>query len=161
MNLRHVLFAFAVVLVGWMYGMPVFAQQGAPKLRQLSLENKPWKGDFDQMLKRRVIRVLVPYSRTLYFVDQGRERGVTADLVRDFERYINKKYAKQLGKRPLTVFLIVTTRDKALSDVVEGLGDIAAEAKLRRRCCVQHQCLGGCFVFVLNLRRLIYTETQV
>ena len=126
MNHRYVLFAFAVVLVGWMYGMPVFAQQGATKLRQLSLENKPWKGDVDQMLERRVIRVLVPYSRTLYFVDKGRERGITADLVRDFERYINKKYAKQLGKRPLTVFLIVTTRDKALSSVAEGLGDIAA-----------------------------------
>ena len=126
MNHRHVLFAFAVVLVGWMYGTPVFAQQGATKLRQLSLENKPWKGDFDQMLERRVIRVLVPYSRTLYFVDKGRERGITADLVRDFERYINKKYAKQLGKRPLTVFLIVTTRDKALSGVAQGLGDIAA-----------------------------------
>ena len=126
MNYRRALFAFAVVLVGWMYGMPVFAQQGSTKLRQLSLENKPWKGDFDQMLERRMIRVLVPYSRTLYFVDKGRERGITADLVRDFERYINKKYAKQLGKRPLTVFLIVTTRDKALSSVAEGLGDIAA-----------------------------------
>ena len=126
MNHRHALFAFAVVLVGWMYGMPVFAQQGSTKLRQLSLENKPWKGDFDQMLERRMIRVLVPYSRTLYFVDKGRERGITADLVRDFERYINKKYAKQLGKRPLTVLLIVTTRDKALSSVALGLGDIAA-----------------------------------
>jgi len=109
-----------------MYGMPIFAQQGSTKLRQLSLENKRWKGDFDQMLERRVIRVLVPYSRTLYFVDKGRERGITADLVCDFERYINKKYAKQLGKRPLTVFLIVTTRDKALSSVAQGLGDIAA-----------------------------------
>jgi membrane-bound lytic murein transglycosylase MltF len=126
MHHRHMLFAFAVVLVGWMYGMPVFAQQGATKLRQLSLENKPWKGDVDQMLERRVIRVLVPYSRTLYFVDKGVERGITADLVRDFERYINKKYAKQLGKRPLTVFLIVATRHKALSGVAEGLGDIAA-----------------------------------
>jgi membrane-bound lytic murein transglycosylase MltF len=126
MNHRHALFAFAVVLVGWMYGMPVFAQQGETKLRQLSLENKPWKGDFDQMLERRVIRVRVPYSRTLYFVDKGRERGITADLMRDFERYINKKYAKQLGKRPLTVVLIATTRDKALSSVAGGLGDIAA-----------------------------------
>jgi membrane-bound lytic murein transglycosylase MltF len=126
MHHRHILFAFAVVLVGWMYGLPVFAQQGATNLRQLSLENKPWKGDFDQMLERRVIRVLVPYSRTLYFVDKGRERGVTADLVRDFERYINKKYAKQLGKRPLTVFLIATSRHKSLTAVAEGLGDIAA-----------------------------------
>ena len=39
-----------------------------------------------------MIRVLVPYSRTLYFNDKGRERGITADTVRDFERYLNKKY---------------------------------------------------------------------
>jgi len=104
----------------------VAADQPAAKARQLSLENKPWKGDFDAMLERRLIRVLVPYSRTLYFVDKGRERGVTADLVRDFERYLNRKYAKQLGKRPLTVYIIPTTRDKLLSGLDAGLGDIAA-----------------------------------
>ena len=104
------------------------AQQPAPagQLRKLSLENKPWKGDFDQMLERRMIRVLVPYSRSLYFVDKGHERGVNADLMRDFERYLNRKYAKELGKRPLTVYMVVTTRDKLLSGVAEGLGDIAA-----------------------------------
>jgi membrane-bound lytic murein transglycosylase MltF len=94
--------------------------------RQLSLEVNVWKGDFDQMLERRVIRVLVPYSRTLYFVDKGHERGLTASLVRDFERYVNKKYAKQLGKRPLTVYIIPTTRDLLLPNVMAGLGDIAA-----------------------------------
>ena len=78
------------------------------------------------MLERRIVRVLVPYSRTLYFVDKGRERGLTADLARDFEQYLNTKYAKQLGKRPVTVLLIPTTRDKLLSGVVDGLGDIAA-----------------------------------
>ncbi|GGI52834.1 transglycosylase SLT domain-containing protein [Oxalicibacterium solurbis] len=98
----------------------------APDLRQLSLENRPWKGDFDQMLERRMIRALVPYSRTLYFVDKGYERGVAADLLRDFERYINRKYAKRLGRRPLTVYIIPTTRDKLLSGLEQGLGDIAA-----------------------------------
>ena len=72
-----------------------------------------------------MIRVLVPYSRTLYFLDKGRERGTTADLMRDFERHLNTKYARELGKRPLTVYMIVTTRDKLLSGVAEGLGDIA------------------------------------
>jgi membrane-bound lytic murein transglycosylase MltF len=94
--------------------------------RQLSLENKPWTGDFDQMLERRVIRVLAPYSRTLYHVDKGHERGITAALVREFERYVNQRYAKQLGKRPLTVFLIPTTRERLLPGPAEGLGDIAA-----------------------------------
>src|SRR5436305_14686254 len=39
----------------------------AAKLRQLSVAEKPWIGDFDRMVERRMIRVLVPYSRTLYF----------------------------------------------------------------------------------------------
>ena len=57
--------------------------------RQLSVANKPWKGDFDAMLKRRIIRVSVPYSRSLYFIDKGRERGIAAELIRDFERWVN------------------------------------------------------------------------
>jgi membrane-bound lytic murein transglycosylase MltF len=119
------LFIFSSFL-GFADHLGAATQQPAAKPRQLSLESKPWKGDFDQMLEIRRIRVLVPYSRSLYFVDKGRERGVTADLMRDFEQYLNKKYAKQLGKRPLTVILIVTTRDKLLSGLAGGLGDIAA-----------------------------------
>jgi membrane-bound lytic murein transglycosylase MltF len=105
------------------------AQQPAPAPatpRALPTEAKTWKGDFDGMVKRRHIRVLVPYSRTLYFNDKGRERGITADLVRDFEQYINKKYAKELGKRPITVYMIPTTRDELLPEVAAGMGDIAA-----------------------------------
>jgi membrane-bound lytic murein transglycosylase MltF len=108
---------------------PVGAQEKAaspPKQRQLSLANEPWTGDFDQMLERRFIRVLAPYSRTLYYIDQGHERGITAGLVREFERYVNRRYAKQLGKRPLTVILIPSTRDKLLPGLAEGRGDIAA-----------------------------------
>jgi membrane-bound lytic murein transglycosylase MltF len=95
-------------------------------------------GDFDQMLERRLIRVHVPYSRTLYFNDKGTQRGITADLMHEFERYLNRKHAKRLGKRPLTVVLIPTTRDEMLDDVAQGRGDIAAgnlsitEARLRK-----------------------------
>lgn len=95
-------------------------------VRRLNLGNKPWKGDFDAMVERRVIRVLVPYSRTLYFSDKGHECGLTAGLVRDFERYLNKTYASRLGKRPLTIIIIPTTRDRLLPDLAAGLGDIAA-----------------------------------
>lgn len=101
----------------------------APKKpRALPIPAREFTGDFDAMVKRRAIRVLVPYSRTLYFNDKGRPRGLTADLVSDFERYINQKYRKQLGKRPITVVIIPTTRDKLLQNVVDGLGDIAAGA---------------------------------
>jgi membrane-bound lytic murein transglycosylase MltF len=91
--------------------------------RQLSLANKVWTGDFDKLLERRMIRVLVPYSRSLYFSDKGRERGLAANLVREFEQYVNRKY--KTGKRPLTVYMIPTTRDNLLDRVASGLGDIA------------------------------------
>jgi membrane-bound lytic murein transglycosylase MltF len=94
-------------------------------LRQLSLQSEPWTGDFDAMLERRMVRVLVPYSRTLYYVDKGHERGISADLAREFERYVNRRYAKQLGKRPLTVFIIPTARDQLLAGVAQGRGDLA------------------------------------
>ena len=85
-----------------------------------------WKGDFDGMLERRAIRMIVPYSRTLYFHDKGTERGVTADFARDFEHYVNKEYHNQLGKRPLTVLIRPAPRDLLLKELVGGFGDIAA-----------------------------------
>ena len=94
--------------------------------RTLALASKEWTGDFDKMLENRRIRVLVPHSRTLYFTDKGRERGVIGESMRDFEHYLNKKYHKKLGRRPLTVFIIPTTRDALLTAVAKGQGDIAA-----------------------------------
>lgn len=100
-------------------------QAEARGARQLDVRAAQRLGDFDMMLEQRVIRVNVPYSRTLYFVDKGTERGISADTVRDFERWLNRKYAKQLGKRPLTVVVRVATRDKLFSNLREGYADIA------------------------------------
>jgi membrane-bound lytic murein transglycosylase MltF len=86
---------------------------------------KPWKGDFDGMLQKRLVRVLAPYSRTFYFNELGRERGYAADLVRVVEKYLNTTLGKQLGNRPLTFMIVPTTRDKLISGVADGLGDIA------------------------------------
>jgi membrane-bound lytic murein transglycosylase MltF len=114
--------AASLVLAIGAFGQASGQKQAA---RQLETSVKPWRGDFDQMLERRRIRVLVPYSRSLYFNDKGRERGIAAENIRDFEHWINKKHAKKLDKRPLTVLIIPTTRDKLLPEVVQGLGDIA------------------------------------
>jgi membrane-bound lytic murein transglycosylase MltF len=103
------------------------APQGAgdEATRKLAIATKPFTGDFDKMLERRMIRVYSPYSRSLYFIDKGRERGLGAELVRDFERWVNQKHAKKLGKRPLTVYIVAATRDKLLPDLTGGLADIA------------------------------------
>ena len=115
----------ATLACGQQPAAPAAASKGAAAARGLSVANKPWTGDFDRMLERRMIRVDVPYSRSLYFNDKGRERGLSAELVRDFERWLNQKYAKQLGKRPLTIYIVPATRDRLLPDVVGGLADMA------------------------------------
>lgn len=130
MNIRPYAFAFALFLAGGS-GSAIaknndVSEAPVAKQHKVKLKNMTLFGDFDQMLEHRIIRVAVPYSRTLFFVDKGKERGITAETVRDFERYINKKYAKKLGKRPITVTLIATTRDKLLPMLNEGLVDIAA-----------------------------------
>lgn len=123
-----VAFLLAVLIVGLSCERPAAAsskQVGKQSFRQLDLSRKPSTGDFDQILHRRRIWVLVPYSRSLYFNDNGHEMGLAAENIRDFERWINRKHSKVLAKRPLTVFIIPTTRDKLLPEVVRGLGDIA------------------------------------
>jgi membrane-bound lytic murein transglycosylase MltF len=121
--------AASLILVASAFGEPSKQAPSKPAgkktVRQMDISFKPWTGDFDQMLERRMIRALVPYSRSLYFNDKGRECGITADNARDFERWINKKYAKKLGKRPLTIYLIPTTRDRLLPEVAKGMGEVA------------------------------------
>jgi len=100
-------------------------QPAEPRALPTDLALKPMMGDFDVMLEKRRVRVLAPYSRTFYFNELGRERGYAADLVRVVEKYLNTKLAKQLGNRPLTFMIIPTTRDKLISGVATGQGDIA------------------------------------
>lgn len=51
-----------------------------PSREDLTIDPKtimqPWKGDLDQMVERRIIRVLVVPSKTFYFNDKGTQRGV-------------------------------------------------------------------------------------
>jgi len=97
----------------------------SPEPRKLAIVNKVWTGDFDKLLERRMLRVYAPYSRSLYFSDKGRERGLSVELARDWERYLNQKYAKRLGNRPLTIYIVPATRDKLLPDLAAGLADVS------------------------------------
>jgi membrane-bound lytic murein transglycosylase MltF len=96
----------------------------AAPMTALQPDVQPWVGDFDGMLERRVIRVLVPYSRTLYFNDKGAQRGLVADSLKDFELYLNKKL--KLKSRPISVVALPTTREALLPGLLDGRGDLAA-----------------------------------
>ncbi len=103
--------------------IPVVAETDSAPEESL-LEMKPWIGDFDGMAERREIRALVVYSKTFYFLDQGRQRGATYELLKQFEKFVNKKLKTKTLK--FRVLFIPVKRDELFSGLAEGLGDIAA-----------------------------------
>ena len=85
---------------------------------------KPWTGDLDGMVRRRVIRALVVYSKTFYFIDGGRQFGLSYEGLKAFEHDLNLKL-KASGTKVEVMFLPVQ-RDELIPALLEGRGDIAA-----------------------------------
>ena len=105
--------------------MTVVAHAQETRHLTLDLELQPWTGDLDGMMKRRIVRVLTPYSKTLYFVDLGgRQRGMSYDFMVAFERHLNKKY--KLHNMNVHIVMIPVPRDQLLPALLAGQGDIAA-----------------------------------
>lgn len=84
---------------------------------------QPVLGDFDTMKQRRLIRILVPYNKMLYFVDRGRQLGISYDLGTAFDEYLNKK--NKTKSLRIRVAFIPTARNELLPGLIEGKGDIA------------------------------------
>ena len=120
-----------------LFGVPAFAQKPAPQKpagETLTIDpaeiQKPWTGDLDGMIERRVIRVLTVNSKTFYFNDKGTLRGTVVEYYRIFEDELNKKLAAE-GKLKnknlkVKVYFIPFRRDQLLSALVAGKGDIVS-----------------------------------
>ena len=96
------------------------AKTGLPPVGTVS---KTWTGDFDGMVKRRAIRVLVPYSKTFYFVDRAVQRGLSYEVTQLLEADLNKKL--KTGNIRVHVVCIPVTRGEMIPALLEGRGDIA------------------------------------
>ncbi|WP_166216001.1 lytic transglycosylase F [Pseudomonas atagonensis] len=85
-----------------------------------------WVGDFEGMRERRLIRVLVPYSKTFFELDRGRQRGLSYELGKGLEAWLNK--TQPYGKKSMQwrVMFIPTARNELMSKLTKGAGDIAA-----------------------------------
>jgi len=84
---------------------------------------KKWTGDLDGMIKRRQVRILVPYSKTFYFVDRGTQRGLAYDVGRVFEEDLNKQLKSKHVR--VHVLLVPVARDEIIPGLLEGRGDVA------------------------------------
>jgi len=117
------------LLVGLNAGAPAAAPAAPVPAQSAGQESlaypRVWKGDFDGMKKRRLIRMLVVYSKTFYFLDKARQRGATYEAGLELEKELNPTTRKS-RTRPIRVVFIPTRRDQLLSALADGRGDIAA-----------------------------------
>ena len=103
---------------------PASAPKAAREKHELPVPSAPWSGDFDGMRKRRLVRVLVVYNKTNFFIDKGQPRGITAEAFKLFEDDINKKY--KTGNLRIHVVPIPVRRDELGDYLLSGKGDIVA-----------------------------------
>ena len=101
------------------------AEPAPPKAATLPLPSKSWTGDLDGMLQRRKIRVLVPYSKTLYYVVNGAPRGMAFEVMKEFEKFVNAKFPPKTKHLKTQVLFVPVARDQLLPRLIDGRGDVA------------------------------------
>jgi len=82
----------------------------------------PWVGDFDGMQQRRQIRLIVPYSKTIFFIDKGEHLGTAAEWGEELDKWLNKGKKSQLER--IQVAFVPTPRGELLTALNEGRGDV-------------------------------------
>ncbi len=101
------------------------APPGAPPLGpELRRVEQKWRGDLDGMVERRMIRALVVYSKTFYFIDRGAPHGTSYDTLSAFEAFLNRKLKRRHLK--VHVVFIPVARDQLMPALLQGRGDVAA-----------------------------------
>jgi len=90
------------------------------------LLDRPFTGDLDEMVKRRLIRAGVVYNRTQYFIDHGVQRGISYEALKLFEDELNKRLKTGLLK--VHVAIVPIPRDQLFPALVAGKVDLIAAA---------------------------------
>ncbi len=119
--------AFNLLLAALAFGQTSNKPATPPAQESYTLADitqQKFTGDLDGMIQRRMIRVLLTYSKTHYFVDRGTQRGISYEAFRLFEDDLNKKLQKKHAR--VHVVFIPVARDELIPALLEGRGDIAA-----------------------------------
>ena len=86
--------------------------------------DKPFTGDFDELVKRRAIRAAVTYNRTHYFIDEGQERGLAYESLKQFETDLNADL--KTGNLKVHVVIVPMSRDQLYPALAGGKVDMVA-----------------------------------
>jgi membrane-bound lytic murein transglycosylase MltF len=125
--MKHILLTTVCVCAS--LALPVFAQdRQSPDQNELIQADilKPWTGDLDTMIERRVIRALVAPSRTSYWLNGARQTGAEYELLKAFQEHLASRYPTKGKHINIHVVFVPTSRDQLIPGLLAGRGDIAA-----------------------------------
>ncbi|HBA86136.1 MAG TPA: hypothetical protein DCZ95_18800 [Verrucomicrobia bacterium] len=80
--------------------------------------------DWDRIKKTGVLRVLVAYSQSNFFIDKGEHRGFEYELLKGFPEFIQK--TKKGGPGEFVLLFVPVPFEELLPALLEGKGDVAA-----------------------------------
>ena len=92
-------------------------EAGLPE-RVRALMFNPFTGDFDEMVKRRMVRLGVTFNRSFYFIDKGVQRGAVYEYGKLFEEELNKKL--NTGNLKIDVIFVPLPRTMLLQALLDG-----------------------------------------
>jgi membrane-bound lytic murein transglycosylase MltF len=132
---RAMIFTFATFAILFSRPTPCASAQTGPEKSEsaqaptsLAVQGAAWTGDFDEMLKRRYIRVLVASSKTQYYVVKGIQHGTSYEVMKAFEDWVNRKYPQKTKNLKLHVVFVPVSRNQFIPRLNEGRGDLAVGA---------------------------------
>lgn len=82
----------------------------------------PQFGDLDSMISRRRIRVLVPYTHAIYYLDGKERRGIAFEAMNVFEKELNKHL--KFHPEKVRIVFVPTNRQQLIPLLQKGYGDM-------------------------------------
>ena len=86
--------------------------------------NERYTDDLDDLIRKRVIRVLVKYSKMDYFILDGHPRGFEYEMILKYKKYLKTRVRSRSW--PVYFVFIPMPFDELLPALAEGRGDIVA-----------------------------------
>lgn len=125
MQLLKVVFVWlSLVWSFWSHAaVPQIDRQSPADIALQNLLSESHQDDLDGMVKRGIIRVLVTFSKTHYYVDKGQQYGLAYESIVAFEKQLRQRF--QYKGKPPVVLIIPVSRDELLPRLQAGLADIA------------------------------------
>ncbi|MEH0760792.1 lytic transglycosylase F [Vibrio sp. 16] len=82
------------------------------------LQKEPYLGDLPALEKKGVIRVLVAADLGFYYIEDGRPKGILAELLYHFEKQLKQRSSY------FNLQIIPVHRDELIPSLVQGYGDL-------------------------------------